>query len=1246
MSKRHSSAQAFRQLFMAKLNKKIAFIMVLAMLVSGSLLSAWPTPDAFATLTNGENATHILGATTSYTTRTNQTSQAGFYRPRYEAYDSVHKRLFVSDDASRVKVYDLSSGITDGMAASWVLGHTTFTAASSNDTNAGAGCTTSINACGMEDQRGLAYDSDHDRLFVADASNNRVLVFDTASITNGEPAAYVLGRPDFTSDWWLTPSQYTSDNKTQMYTPQDVYYDSVDQRLFVSDMGFNRVITFDLSSGISNGMAAEHVLGQKLFTTDYQNMVCGGGSQYGTSQGSQCGLYKPTGLTYDSATHRLFVSDSYNARVMAFDITSGITDGMSASAVLGQPDYSTRTGNTYCGGGGSGGNTPNQCSLKYPMGMEYVSSPHYLFVADGNNRVLIYDVNAITNGEAAVNVIGKTDFITYAAQLTQNGLYISYYDTADVAFDSANNQIFVSDNYNSRVLTFDVSTGPAAPVISSISSGTPSGTSATITWTTDTASSSVVNYGLTAAWGTTSSDGTLDTSHSRTLTGLTQSTTYHYRVCSTDAGAQTTCSTDRTFATTAGDAPSATAFAGQTFGTYATTNFGAVSNMTAVPAMKLAKVNVGAIQWTNAVNANGQDYDSNVAIGTGFVSINKAALDASIDSPAHVKVAVRGCINPQVWYATGAWTNLADIKANGQVCNAGTTPACSNISCASNIISFDVPHFDSYGAEGEAISHGIPVTLGINNQPPAFSSGPSDNNSTGINPTNVGVNVSFTATASDPNSDDYYVAICKTAAITPHEDAAPTCDGGSWGSVSAATTSGSPITPISYMTTGLEACQLSDNESCLWYAYACDGNGTSNNCSVVSNAESPFNVNHRPVIGTVTAGNAYGSNASVDPGSGTAGTVYVRTVVTDPDTDTAADTISMYVCSDATTAFDPATATCTNGTTLCSATGVASGGNAECTFNNGAPIPTHAGNYPFKVYLRDSHNFADAGTSNGQSYNVTNIAPTVGTYVVNDISPVAGGSVTTSFTVLVSDDNGADTITAVDGFIYDTHTATVGGNGECSPSEMDCYMRPACVLGSPSGTNLTATCSGIVTWFNIDPTSPGAWRARANVGDQALYSYGSDSSTEIIVGSLSATAVTQSSIAYGGVAVGGTSGSQPTTLQNVGNIVIDVGIHGTDMSDGNGHSIAKSQQRWATATDFTYLTGDHPLVQDEVVDGAHGASNGCANQSIGVRAIHSATVSDQTIYWKLRIPDPQPTGSYSGSNTFTSVVDGLCTGTD
>ena len=89
------------------------------------------------------------------------------------------------------------------------------------------------------------------------------------------------------------------------------------------------------------------------------------------------------------------------------------------------------------------------------------------------------------------------------------------------------------------------------PVISNVTSSGITTSGATITWTTDELSNSVVDYGLTTSYGSTSSNASMVTSHSVALSGLSASTLYHYHVKSTDASNNTATSGDFTFTTSA-----------------------------------------------------------------------------------------------------------------------------------------------------------------------------------------------------------------------------------------------------------------------------------------------------------------------------------------------------------------------------------------------------------------------------------------------------------------------------------------------------------------------------------------------------------------------------------------------------------------------------------------------------------------------------------------------------------------------
>jgi uncharacterized protein YjdB len=116
-----------------------------------------------------------------------------------------------------------------------------------------------------------------------------------------------------------------------------------------------------------------------------------------------------------------------------------------------------------------------------------------------------------------------------------------------------------------------------------------------------------------------------------------------------------------------------------------------------------------------------------------------------------------------------------------------------------------------------------------------FTAGPSDGGSYSGAPTTVGSAVNFSATVTNTEAGNYYLAICKTSSATGTAGA-PTCAGGNW-CISGSTTSGAQAT-CNYTTAN------TDGGSQAWYAFACDNFST--NCSAVAtgsgNNGSPFYV--------------------------------------------------------------------------------------------------------------------------------------------------------------------------------------------------------------------------------------------------------------------------------------------------------------------------------------------------------------------------------------------------------------------
>ncbi len=90
-----------------------------------------------------------------------------------------------------------------------------------------------------------------------------------------------------------------------------------------------------------------------------------------------------------------------------------------------------------------------------------------------------------------------------------------------------------------------------APIITAVQSMSVSNNSATITWTTNEPGDTQVDYGKSAAYGTsTTLDPALRTSHSQVLDGLTAGTVHHFRVKSSDAAHNQAVSGDFAFTTT------------------------------------------------------------------------------------------------------------------------------------------------------------------------------------------------------------------------------------------------------------------------------------------------------------------------------------------------------------------------------------------------------------------------------------------------------------------------------------------------------------------------------------------------------------------------------------------------------------------------------------------------------------------------------------------------------------------------
>ncbi len=245
---------------------------------------------------------------------------------------------------------------------------------------------------------------------------------DAVTLTTYMPAALVLGQPGFTTNT-------AAITQTGMRVPVSVAVDPTTGKVFVADQINQRVLRFASLAALSNGLAAEGVLGQPDFVSSNPNR---GGPPAPNS------LFSPMGVSVDPQG-RLWVADSLNHRILRFDNAALKANGADADAVLGQPDFS------------SGGAATTQNGLYNPI-TAYADSAGRLWVADNqNSRVLRFDDAALkANGADADGLLGQTDFYSNGTATTQNGMIYPW-----GMFLDSSGRLWVADYGNHRVLRFD-----------------------------------------------------------------------------------------------------------------------------------------------------------------------------------------------------------------------------------------------------------------------------------------------------------------------------------------------------------------------------------------------------------------------------------------------------------------------------------------------------------------------------------------------------------------------------------------------------------------------------------------------------------------------------------------------------------------------------------------------------------------------------------------------------------------------
>ena len=399
-----------------------------------------------ANLSNGMSASHVLGKNVmDIGVAPSEPVASSLISPYGIAVDSVHDRLFVANNPSRVSVFDISEGITDGQNAVAFIGQ-------NDGTSSWNGCSGDIDSntlCNVAG--GIAYNVANNKLYVSDSQNHRVLEFDATNITNAQDATYALGQADAS-----TQSFNGSTTASNVSDPRALAVDETNQKLYVSDAGYNssnRISVYALASGdFSNNQDATNELGQANFTDYYLNRHSGG-NWLGYAAANTTAL--PYGVAFNTSTGKLFVADSENNRVLLYDTTT-VSDGEDAVDVLGQPSFVSW---------GDNAQSPTANGFAFNAVTEIDPVHHRMFVADyQNERVLVFNLTSdnVLVDKTADHVLGapdmfslnwdKCDFPTAATLCFGEGIF------GGLAYDATNDYLYVTGGLNSRVVVYDTAT--------------------------------------------------------------------------------------------------------------------------------------------------------------------------------------------------------------------------------------------------------------------------------------------------------------------------------------------------------------------------------------------------------------------------------------------------------------------------------------------------------------------------------------------------------------------------------------------------------------------------------------------------------------------------------------------------------------------------------------------------------------------------------------------------------------------
>jgi hypothetical protein len=257
--------------------------------------------------------------------------------------------------------------------------------------------------------------------------------------------------------------------------------------------------------------------------------------------------------------------------------------------------------------------------------------------------------------------------------------------------------------------------------------------------------------------------------------------------------------------------------------------------------------------------------------------------------------------------------------------------------------------------------------------------------------------------------------------------------------------------------------------------------------------------------------------------------------------------------------------------------------------------------------------------------------PILNTPVFNlgaDISLLPGTTTRVYATTTVTDFNGYTDLRQGTSTFY--RSGATGG-AACTPNNNDCY-RSSCGFTNCSGSSCTLSCYADMYFF-ADPTDSGSfageeWFAFLEAEDTAG---GTDFDTApgVELSTLRAIDVT-GPINYGALEANSNSGSNnaSSTVNNQGNVGIDLEILGTDLTGSGASFIPAPNQKFATST-FTYSSCTSCQLLSSTTPVTFGVN-------MPKPTAPSPSV-ESDIYWGVAVPFGTKSTAHSGVNTFTPI---------